>query len=50
MQLEEVFDGFKNLIIKDKAIEKLAKERLSVCLLCDKRTNNFCKRQRSMER
>lgn len=42
MEITNIFNGFLNLIFKNKKIEPLAKERLKVCHSCPIRTNNKC--------
>lgn len=34
-QLQEIVDGWKNLIIPNPTTEELGKQRMSICLRCD---------------
>lgn len=41
-QLEEILQGFKNLLFKDETIEAEANKRLSICYPCPVRDNMRC--------
>lgn len=41
-QSEEIFQGFKNLIFPNQEIEKLAEDRLKICMNCPVRSDNKC--------
>jgi hypothetical protein len=36
--LKEIYDGWKNVIFKNAKIEKLAKDRIKLCVGCDEFT------------
>jgi hypothetical protein len=38
----EIKSSWKNLIFKDKEIEKLAEKRATICANCDTNKLNFC--------
>jgi len=43
-RLSEIFDGWKNYAFPNPSIEELAKERIEICVDCDKlKKNNTCK-------
>jgi hypothetical protein len=43
-QLSEIFEGWKNYVFENPEIEKLARERMTICSNCEKlRKNNTCK-------
>jgi len=42
-QLQEIYEGWKNYIFENPEVEKIAKERIAICVGCEKlRTNNTC--------
>ena len=43
-QLSEILDGWKNYIFENEEIERIAKERITICSTCEElRKNNTCK-------
>lgn len=45
-QINDIFQGFKNLIFKDEKIEPIAETRLAICYPCPARTDNKCDRSK----
>jgi radical SAM superfamily enzyme len=41
-QVQEIYQGFKNLLFKDEEIEKLADARLNICFECPNRKEYTC--------
>lgn len=42
-RLQEIFEGWKNLLIKNPKFEEKAKERMEICIGCDNLTDrNIC--------
>ena len=43
-RLSEIYDGWKNLTFQNSGVEKIAKERIGICVECPKLNNrNYCK-------
>ena len=42
-KLDEIQDGWKNVIWKNEEVEMVAKERATVCAKCDDNVSNVCK-------
>ena len=41
-QLGQIYEGWKNLIFKNKQVEDVALPRLEICAKCPIRTNGIC--------
>lgn len=41
-QLDEIYQGFKNIIFKDEKIEEEAERRLQICFKCPHVKNTKC--------
>ena len=42
-QLQEIYEGWKNLLFENPKVEKIAKERIKICVGCTKlKSNNSC--------
>lgn len=44
--MNEIFEGWLNLIFKDEKVETLAKNRLEICYTCSIRVDNKCSRSK----
>ena len=42
INLSEIYEGWKNLVFKNKKIEALAISRLLICGQCEVRTEGYC--------
>lgn len=42
LDLENIYEGFKNLIFKNEEIEKQAEIKLKICFECPYRKDNRC--------
>ena len=42
-RLSEIYDGWKNYAFPNQQVETMAKERIAICVKCDKlKKNNSC--------
>ena len=42
-KLSSILNGWKNLVWENKKVERIAKERLKICMDCDQRRGVMCK-------
>ena len=42
INLNEIFEGFKNSIFKNEQVEKISEKRLKICFECPFRNENRC--------
>jgi len=47
-KLGQIYEGWKNLIIEDPEVEKVALPRLEICAKCPIRTNGICDSTKSV--
>lgn len=44
IKIDQIIEGWKNYLVRDEDVEKLAEERMHICLDCDKlNEKNRCK-------
>ena len=39
-QLQEIYEGWKNYLFENSKVEKIAKERIAMCVICKNLTKN----------